>query len=462
MRKIFYKLIYISALTFHASAGATEDPVTNPARYLDGRIFDWHMYAGFYPELGLTTRGAAENHWLQHGIGEGRQGNASFHTVVYRAKYATSLGALGTVEPVDYVGLARHYVLYGQAAQRVAPPAKKEYSAVLAHSSNYPRGGESVVGNEKIKIYTSARFAGAIWRLWYNGVQIIDDTAMTYGRLLQFAGWKHGYGPCLNFIEAGSQRWEDSVYPTGQSGIQERSSKLLNIIAGGHAPEELNYLRTAAIPALFRRTGDINPQTGEPCELFPESPVVKRDEDSKIIKRINMSYGGDPHIVEVDLKYSTSVSIASEVAGKKGFIFQFYAALLNFDKIYKVNLAECHTNGAGCVAIPVPSGEESSGYLRDHAIIAEHEQGGIFFALYQRNTGFPQAADLSYVGSYRTDGSGTLRIVDTSANLTLDSLPANDQSGSNAFYGGKYYIVIGGTLDEVRAKVMGLAYPAGN
>ncbi len=456
-------VLLLSAL-FSPMARAQEDPEANPAKFLNPKIFDWQIYAGFYPNDNFGTKIAAETHWLKYGLKAGRKGNANFHTVVYADKYAAVLGSLAVGSPeLDYVALATEYLLEGSAAGRRAPPLKRAYSAILQSEPAYPNGGNAVVGNERIKIITSARFAGAIWQLWYKGTQIVDDTALTYGRLLQFAGWKNGEGPCYNFIEAGSQRWEDTP------SIQPRSSLLTNKLAGGHEANQMNYLRTAATPALFRRLGDLDPQTNGNCTYLLPDPDGDRDElirddNSKLVKKINMNYGGDPNVVQVNLRYTNPLAVAPKNPNgpdkKKGFIFQLYAALTGFNKMYKVDMAACQVPSVNCAVAISPGNANTpgtSGYSAHHAIVLVREDKGIYFALRQKNISFPDSAadplSLSYVGTFRYDSTGAFDIVDTSANLSLNYLAANS---ANAYYEADYFIVIGDSMEEVITKMKGL------
>ena len=49
-------------------------------------VFDPHFYLNNWPDLehhGLHTKEAAAQHWCDHGVDEGRQATATFHTRQY-------------------------------------------------------------------------------------------------------------------------------------------------------------------------------------------------------------------------------------------------------------------------------------------------------------------------------------------------------------------------------------------
>ena len=53
-------------------------------------VFDPHFYLNNWPDLehhGLHTKEAAAQHWCDHGVDEGRQATATFHTRQYLGTY---------------------------------------------------------------------------------------------------------------------------------------------------------------------------------------------------------------------------------------------------------------------------------------------------------------------------------------------------------------------------------------
>jgi len=84
-------------------------------------VFDWGYYLERYPDLGnhgIDSERGALDHWLTHGIAEGRQGAEGFNAKDYletnddiRAQHGTNLA-----------GAIEHYVTYGQNEGRLGAP----------------------------------------------------------------------------------------------------------------------------------------------------------------------------------------------------------------------------------------------------------------------------------------------------------------------------------------------------
>ena len=97
--------------------GVTECAPTGDVR-LDPSVFDWRFYINHHEDLctaGVTDEVSAQQHWLTHGINEGRQGSPYFHSTWYIA----SDPALGAMTPAEAL---LHYLDFGQAAGDVGVP----------------------------------------------------------------------------------------------------------------------------------------------------------------------------------------------------------------------------------------------------------------------------------------------------------------------------------------------------
>ncbi len=83
-----------------------------PEIYGHSYVFNSEFYATQNPDLaeaGITTEGGLKDHWLTHGIQEGRQGSANFNSKWYMDNYP-NLGINGIKTPADAIA---HYADHG-------------------------------------------------------------------------------------------------------------------------------------------------------------------------------------------------------------------------------------------------------------------------------------------------------------------------------------------------------------
>ncbi len=81
-------------------------------------VFDAEFYANTYGDIKAafgSDANALLNHFVQYGMGEGRQGSANFNARVYKAKYGDLSVAYGDTWAEYY----KHYIKYGYAEGRV-------------------------------------------------------------------------------------------------------------------------------------------------------------------------------------------------------------------------------------------------------------------------------------------------------------------------------------------------------
>ena len=74
-------------------------------------VFDPHFYLNNWPDLehhGLHTKEAAAQHWCDHGVDEGRQATASFHTKQYLGIYCKCNGYVFSIHVVINILLANY------------------------------------------------------------------------------------------------------------------------------------------------------------------------------------------------------------------------------------------------------------------------------------------------------------------------------------------------------------------
>lgn len=100
------------------------DPVRTEAasqtdRSAYNEVFDASYYYSAYPDVaaafGMNEKALFE-HFVNHGVREGRSGSAEFNPQVYRQNYSDLQAAFGD----DMAAYCRHYVRYGRAEGRSA------------------------------------------------------------------------------------------------------------------------------------------------------------------------------------------------------------------------------------------------------------------------------------------------------------------------------------------------------
>jgi PKD repeat protein len=141
---------------------------------LSSWVFDWFDYRTRYTsEMGGMDETGARNHWLLHGVYEGRQGNPAFWAPAYLQRYPSLAASLG---PYNYAGAVVDYVLYGHAAGRDgSPPTPTPTPPPTPPPTPFPPAavqwrnlsGVTVAGSDLTRLNgTPAWNAGAVSSQW--------------------------------------------------------------------------------------------------------------------------------------------------------------------------------------------------------------------------------------------------------------------------------------------------------
>lgn len=244
----------------------------------DSRVFDASFYLSRYPDLlaaGIDTQAEAEEHWLNHGISEGRVGCPSFSVDVYLANNQDVAAAVSG----NKTAALMHYLSFGSREGRVAAPADAAGWASAADPTSFGAvtdpAGSATIGNSVMSIGTSASHGGAITSLVHDGKELVNNT--DHGRQIQYA-WQVGtHGESWNPTEAGNCADGDG---------STSSAQLLHIDAGP------GVLHTTSHPAHW-----IN---GDQVSGFSGAAVTDDVRTSAVLqKSVTVGYNGDPHVVHM-------------------------------------------------------------------------------------------------------------------------------------------------------------------
>ncbi|WP_373211765.1 GH25 family lysozyme, partial [Allofournierella massiliensis] len=96
-------------------------------------VYNYEYYISHNPDLSGYTREQAFQHFVEHGMAEGRQGNAEFNVYNYRARYADLMDWLGNDLRSYYIHYKDHGKAEGRDAQtycRLSRYQGQDYSAV--------------------------------------------------------------------------------------------------------------------------------------------------------------------------------------------------------------------------------------------------------------------------------------------------------------------------------------------
>ena len=140
------------------------------------------------------------------------------------------------------------------------------------------------MSNEVMRVTVSARDAGAVCSLVFDGLEFVNDH--DHGRQLQVAWFYNDLGEAYNPTEAGADK--DGVGPRS-------TSRLVSVQANG------NILQTVNHPAHWRHTS-------LPEKDRKNTAVVSKD---TLTKKLTLGYNGDPHV----LVFDTTVAISTELTG---------------------------------------------------------------------------------------------------------------------------------------------------
>lgn len=291
-----------------ADLGAAEQAAT----IFDGDVFNWRFYVNSYGDLlqaGIDTPAEAQAHWQSYGLRECRRAHPRFHPRLYLDLYPDLRAAFGSD-----CGLAlQHYLDHGRAEGRVG-------------ITNGGYDNRYTVSNDLLTIGASARTAGAIDSLYWNGREFINS--YDHGRQLQVALSVNGWGECYNPTEAGSGSG-DNIKPT-------TTSVLHAVSAAG------NVLFTDNQPAFWVPPGGTAPGCGAARNTTALSPYRFR-------KTVTVGVAGIRHALE----FRTEVVVPEPVSS---FTFEGPTGYLGgeFTSFYTFNPATC-----ALAAISAGPGEQS-------------------------------------------------------------------------------------------------------
>jgi hypothetical protein len=154
----------------------------------------------------------------------------------------------------------------------------------MAASAAEPSQQTWRISNEVMVVSISARDAGAVCSLVYDGQEFVNDH--DHGRQLQVAWFYNDLGEAYNPTEAGADK--DGVGPRS-------TSQLVSVQADGHILQTVNH------PAHWRHTS-------LPEEHRKNTALVSKD---TLTKKLTLGFNGDPHV----LVFDTTVAISPELTG---------------------------------------------------------------------------------------------------------------------------------------------------
>jgi len=112
-----FLLFFVTVFIVFGVAGISNDALAavSPAQILlDSSVFDANYYRAHYPGLVNMSDAQLRNHWINHGIQEGRQAHLKFYWKEYQQIYKKLGSAFGN----DGKKYVTHYVKYGKAEGR--------------------------------------------------------------------------------------------------------------------------------------------------------------------------------------------------------------------------------------------------------------------------------------------------------------------------------------------------------
>lgn len=275
--------------------------------HFDPAVFDPSWYLCHYPDLaaaGFTGPAGARLHWLTFGMKEGRQAHPAFWVAEYLSLYPDLAAAFGG----DYPAAVLHFVHHGLQEGRLGTLAGVPNPAALVGQELRPQGSVSYdtssrAANALIDLGSSARMAGGIDHLGWNGVEFIN--AFDHGRELQVAWSADGYGECYNPTECGSS--PDGTGATSSSALQAywTSGSLLG---------------SEVLPAFWLAPGVAY------CGPVHNTTVTSNHVLNKIVR---VGYGAIRHVLEFMVQVTipedlASLTIEAPTGYLKGSFTSFY------------------------------------------------------------------------------------------------------------------------------------------
>ncbi len=246
-------------------------------------------------------------------------------------------------------------------------------SLANANVSNSPNSSISAnVYGSQLTISTSARLAGAIGSLTWNGIEFINQD--DHGRELQSASSFDGLGECFNPTEAGS----------GPDGIGNYStSQLLGIRASG------NVLQTTSQMAFWTQAGQPYPNRCGPHKEFAMAQNATNLSNHKLSKRVTIGFAGIPNVIEYLVTFNVPEKHNSATfEALTGYMTQYFSVFWTYDPKTK-SLASL-SDGPGEQAIPIifstSNRQYAMGIYSPYLPQGKHDYGYGRFNFYSQNT----------------------------------------------------------------------------
>lgn len=255
--------------------------------------------------------------------------------------------------------------------------AARRSVATRAPGKPAPAPGDVVLDDGVLRIATSARFAGALSSIVYDGKELVNT--WDHGRELGVAWSTDDWGECANPTEAGSA--DDAQKPT-------TSSVLLAV----RTPDALT-LETDVRPAFWLAPGADAPNgCGEHGERVAHNATVVADD--VLTKRVRLGAAGDPHLVET----TTSITLAAPASSialeaPTGYLSSELSSLHRVDPTsaaiaeIDVDAATLSTDGVFAGA-PVMASTPDGAF----AVGAWSPDAPTYYAVYRWDTGDPASS----------------------------------------------------------------------
>ncbi|QSQ26728.1 hypothetical protein JY651_18145 [Pyxidicoccus parkwayensis] len=304
-------------------------PAAHAQNVFDPRVFNWLFYLNNNADLlraGIVTPQAAMNHWQNNGIREGRQATSGFHTLQYLDQYADLRAAFGT----NYAAALNHYLTNG------INEGRKGY-----YSGGY---GRWTAENDIIRISASARTAGAIDSLMWNGREFINS--WDHGRQLQMAVIANNWGECYNPTQAGSSN----------DGL---SSGTTSILEGTYS--EPSRLAFQTRPAFWLAAGQAHPFPSPNCTRAINTTNVS---NYVMNTDIRVGFMGIRHAIEFNMAVQVPESInAFQLEGPTGYLSGEFSSFhaMDFATGTLVPLSQANEELTRPVVLSVPDGSAAMG-----------------------------------------------------------------------------------------------------
>ncbi len=180
-------LFVLMPLTSQA-AGKTE------AQALD-EVFDATYYAEHYPDVVLAkgdNKDVLLDHYVRHGIYEGRSASATFNAKAYRTRYSDIDALYGN----DWLKYVTHYVNVGRAEGRDASPLPSNYTPDNSSPEYEFLGSYSTRYKDNIPRAVNVGIASAA----INGVVVAPGAEFSFTNTIPPRTTANGYQEAMMFV----------------------------------------------------------------------------------------------------------------------------------------------------------------------------------------------------------------------------------------------------------------------